>query len=290
MRVIPCRLAAVSVLLLALAVMIVATPCHAHEADSPDSISFAVFPYKSPKTIVEIYGPLAVYLEKKMGRKIRISSAPDAKSFLDKAGRGEYDLLLLALPVYYKLRPAGYKVIARGIPSFSGGVIVRKYSEISTVEQLKGKKVAVVGKYSYGGYLFLLPRLEEKGLDPREDVKFTFTGKADTIIYGVINKTFDAGLLRLDTLDHSVFNGIREQLRVIDRSPEIPQFPFVVKNSMNAATIVAIQEALAALSPDRPEGRQILKGMQVDTIIAATDADYDLFYEQIKDSDYLRQP
>jgi len=284
------RLAAVSGLLLALSVMIVPTPCHAHEVGSPDSIKFGVFPYKSPKTIIEIYGPLAAYLEKKLGRKIRISSATDAKSFLDKAGSGEYDLLLSAPPVYYKLRPAGYRVIARGTPSFYGGAIVRKDSEISTIEQLKGKKVAAVGKYAYAGYLFLLPQLEEKGLDPREEVDFTFLGKVDTIIYGVINKTFDAGLLRLDALDRSVFNGIREDLRVIGRSPEIPQFPFAVKNSMDAATIAAIQEALAALSPDRPEERQILNGMQVNNIIAATDADYDLFYEQIKDSDYLRQP
>lgn len=290
MRVIPYRPAAVCVLLMALSVMIVATLCHAHEVGSPHSIRFGVFPYKSPKSIVEIYGPLAAYLEKKLDRKVRIFSAPDAKSFTDKAVRGEYDLLLLALPVYYKLRPAGYRVIARGMPSFYGGVIVRKDSGISTVGQLKGKKVAAVGKYSYGGYLFLLPRLEEKGLDPRADVEFMFSGKVDTIIYGVINKTFDAGLLRLDTLDHSDYNGIREQLRVVDRSPEIPQFPFAVKNSMDAGTIVAIQEALAALSPDRPEERKILNGIQVDTFTSATDADYDLFYEQIKDSDYLRQP
>lgn len=283
------RLAAVSGLLLALSVMIIPRPCHAHEGGSPDSIRFGVFPYKSPKTIVEIYGPLAAYLEKKLGREVRISSSTDAKSFLDKAGRGEYDLLLSALPVYYKLRPAGYRVIARGTPTFYGGAIVRKDSEISTIEQLKGKKVAAVGKHSYAGYLFLLPQLAEKGLDPRQEVEFIFLGKVDTIIYGVINKTFDAGLLRLDALDLSPFSGIREQLRVIGRSPEIPQFPFAVKNSMDAATIAAIQEALAALSPDRPEGRQILNGMQVDGIITATDADYDLFYEQIKDSDYLRQ-
>jgi len=180
-------------------------------------------------------------------------------------------------------------VIAGGTPTFYGGVIVRKDSEISTLEQLKGKKVAAVGKYSYAGYIFLLPQLEEKGLDPHQEVAFTFLNKVDTIVYGVINKTFDAGLLRLDALDIPAFSGIREQLRVIGRSPEIPQFPFVVKNSMDAATLTAIQEALVALSPDKPEERQILKGMQVDTIIAATDTDYDLFYEQIKDSDYLRQ-
>jgi len=290
MRVIPCRLAAVCVLLLALSVIIAAAPCQAHEVGSPDYIRFGVFPYQSPKTIVDIYGPLAAYLEKKLGREVRISSAPDAKSFADKAGRGEYDLLLLALPVYYKLRPAGYRVIARGTPTFYGVAFVRKDSEILAIEQLKGKKVAAVGKYSYGGYIFLLSQLEEKGLDPHQDVTFTFLGKVDSIVYGVINKTFDAGLLRLDALDLSAFSGIREQLRVIGRSPEIPQFPYVVKNSMDAATIVAIQEALAALSPDRPKEQKILNGMQVHTIMPATDADYDLLYEQIKDSDYLRQP
>ena len=88
----------------------------------------------------------------------------------------------------------------------------------------------------------------------------------------------------------AAFTEIREQLRVIARSSEIPQYPFVVKKSIDESTITAIQETLSALSPDIPEEREILKNMQVEKIIKATDTDYDDFYELIKDTDYFGKP
>lgn len=287
---ISCRLTNVFGLVFTLSVLILPLLCQAHEPTSPNIIKFGVFPYKSPKTIVEMYGPLTAHLEEKIGKKIAISSAPDAKSFFEKARNGEYDLLLSSSTVWYKLRSSGYKVIARGVPSFYGGAIVRKDSEITTIEQLKGKKVAAIGEYSYAGYMFLLPQLEAKGINPRKDVDVQFLGKVDTVIYGVINKKYDAGLLRLDALDLPAFAGIRDQVTVITRSPETPQFPFVVKVSMDKATITAIQETLSALSPGSREDLEILKSMQVEKVVAATDADYEGFYEQIKDTDYFRQP
>jgi phosphonate transport system substrate-binding protein len=285
-----CRIAGICSLLFIFYGGIVSSICQAHPPQTPNVIRFGIFPYKSPKTIVEMYGPLVSRLEAKIGKKIILSSATDAKSFFEKAGNEEYDLLLSSPTIWYKLRSGGYKVIAKGVPSFYGGAIVRKDSEITTIEQLKGKRVAAIGDYSYAGYIFLLPQLEEKGINPRKDVDFQFLGKVDTVVYGVINKKYDAGLLRLDSLDLSVFAEIRDQVRVITRSPEIPQFPFVVKSSMDKTTITSIQETLLSLSPDRPEEFGILKSMQVEKIIAATDSDYDKFYEHIKDTDYFRQP
>ncbi|MFH2124533.1 MAG: phosphate/phosphite/phosphonate ABC transporter substrate-binding protein [Pseudomonadota bacterium] len=276
--------------LMLLLVLIAPLSSPAHETITPNSIKFGVFPYKSPKTIIEMYGPLVAHLEKKLGKQIKISSAADANSFLEKARNDEYDLLLAAPPVYYKLRSNGYKVIAGGIPTFHGVAIVRKDSDITAIEQLKGKKVAAIGGYSYAGYYFLLPQLEEKGIDPRKDVDIQFLEKVDTVIYGVVNKKYDAGLFRFDALELAAFSEIREQVRVIARSAEIPQFPFVVKNSMDEATITTIQKTLSALSPDRPEELEILKGMQVKRILVATDADYDPFFEQIKDTDYFGKP
>lgn len=284
------RPAALLGILLALSVILAPWPGQADDAFSPDVIRFGVFPYKSPKTIIEMYGPQAAHLEKKLGKDIKISSAPDVNIFLEKARNGDYDLLLSSPPSYYKLRSAGYKVIARGEPGFYGGAIVRKDGAIKTIEQLKGKKVAAIGEYSYGAYSFILPQLEAKGINPRQDVEFQFLGKVDSVIYGVINKKYDAGLIKIDILDLPAFAGIRDQIMVITRSPEIPQFPFMVKNSMDKATIAAIQEVLAALSPASPNELEILKDMQVEKVVAATDADYDSFYELIKDTDYLRQP
>jgi phosphonate transport system substrate-binding protein len=285
------RFTGILALLLALSLLIAPRISTAHESPVKSNvIKFLVFPYQSPRAIIEIYGPVGARLEKKTGKKVEIFSAPDAKSFLEKARSGEYDLLHASPTTYYKLRSGGYKVIAQGVPQFYGGVIVRQESEIKTIEDLKGKKVAAIGDYSYAGYQFILPQLVAKGINPQNDVGFNFLEKADSVIYGVINKKYDAGILRLDALDRPAFAAVKELLRVVVRSPEIPQFPFVVQSSMDTVTSAGIQEALTAISPERPEDHDLLQKMQIEKIVMVTDADYDAFYEQIKDADFFKQP
>ncbi len=262
------------------------TPCPAH--DAPNIIKFAVYPYKSPKSVIEVFGPLAARLEKKLGKKVQLVSAPDAQAFLAKGMAGEYDLALPSTTVFYKMLPAGYTVIAHGVPPFWGGIIVRQDSEITTIEQCKGKKIAAIGEHSYAGYMFFKALLDEKKIDSVKDMDIQFLGKVDTIIYGVLNKKYDVGVLRLDHLEAPDFVAFKSQFRVIARSPEIPQFPFVVKNGMDPSTVAAIREVLTSLSPDRREDLEILKSLQISKIVDATKGDYDQFYEVIKDSEYFR--
>jgi phosphonate transport system substrate-binding protein len=273
-------------LLLVLWGVVIPPLCPAHE--SPNIVKFAVFPYKSPKSVIEVFGPLAARLEEKLGKKVQLVSAPDADTFLAKGLAGEYDLALPSTTVYYKMRAVGYTVIARGVPSFWGGAIVRQDSEIKNIEQCRGKKVAAIGEHSYGGYMFFKDLLEEKKIDTVKDLDIQFLGKVDTIIYGVLNKKYDVGVLRIDNLETPDFVALKGQFRVLARSPEIPQFPFVVKSSMDQRTIAIIREVLTGLSPDKPEDLEILKNLQIKKIVGATKGDYDQFYKVVKDSEYYK--
>lgn len=275
------------ILLLALWTALIPHPCLAHQKH--DVIRMGVFPYKSPKSIIEVFGPLAARIEEKLGKKVQLVSAPDAASFLAKGLAGEYDLAIPSTTVYYKLLPAGYNVIAKGIPSFWGGAIVRKDSEIRTVRQCRGKKVAAIGEHSYAGYMFFKGLLEEHKINAAKDLEIQFLGKVDTVIYGVLNKKYDIGLIRLGTLDTRDFAPIKDQFRVIARSAEIPQFPFVVKNSMDQRTVAAILEVLTALSPGKPEDLAIINSLQIDRIVGANKGDYVQFYKIIKNSEYLKR-
>lgn len=274
-------------LLLTLWTVMIPPPCLAHEKH--DTIRMAVFPYKSPKSIIEVFGPLAGRLEEKLGKKVQLVSAPDAASFLAKGLAGEYDLALPSMTVYYRMLPAGYTVIAKGVPSFRGGAIVRKDSEIRTIKQCRGKKVAAIGEHSYAGYMFFKDLLEDQKIDIAKHLDIQFLGKVDTVIYGVLNKKYDVGLIRLNTLDIKDLAPIKGQFRVIARSVEIPQFPFVVKNSMDQRTVAAILEVLTSLSPGKTEDLAILKSLQIDRIVGATKGDYDQFYKVVKNSEYLKR-
>jgi len=259
-----------------------ALPLSCLAQETSDAIRFAVFPYKSPKSVIEVFSPLAARIEKRLGKKVLLVSAPDSEAFLKKSLAGEYDLALPSITVYYKMLPAGYTAIAKGVPAFWGGVIVRQDSAIKTIEQCRGKKIAAIGEHSYAGYMFFKAQLDEKKIDSKKDLDIQFVGKLDTIIYGVLNKKYDGGVIRLDTLDMLAFAPVKDQFRIVSRSAEVPQFPFVVKSGMDQRTAAAIREVLTSLSPDKPEDLAILKSLQVKQIVAATKGDYDPFYEVIK--------
>ncbi|MBU4412257.1 MAG: phosphate/phosphite/phosphonate ABC transporter substrate-binding protein [Proteobacteria bacterium] len=267
---------------LCVAVWGMALPLSCLAQETSEAFRFAVFPYKSPKSVIEVFSPLAARIEKRLGKKVLLVSATDSETFLKKSLAGEYDLALTPPTVYYKMLPAGYAAIAKGVPSFRGGVIVRQDSEITTIEQCRGKKIAAIGEHSYAGYMFFKAQLDEKGIDSKKDLDIQFVGKLDTIIYGVLNKKYDGGVIRLDTLDMLDFAPVKDQFRIVSRSAEVPQFPFVVKKGMDQQTATAIREVLTSLSPDKPEDLAILKSLQIKKIVAATKDDYDPFYDVIK--------
>jgi len=256
---------------------------------SPETIRFGIFPYKSPKALIEMYAPLAARIEQKLGKKIQLVSAPDANSFFEQVKSGGYDIVVPSITMYHKLRPSGYKVIAQGTPGFYGGVIVRQDSPVQSVADLKGKTIVALGEY---GIVFVVvqPQLAAEGLNLATDAHMQFSGKIDTNVYGVVSRKYDAGILPLNVLDLPAFQSVRDQLRVVFRTPQIPQLPFVVRDGMDEKSLAVIRQELLSLSPAVPEDRTILDSMQVEKIVTATDADYQGIYDIIKDSDYFKKP
>lgn len=253
----------------------------AHEVDQA-VLRFGIFPYESPRAVVQIFGPLAKRIEARTGRRVKLVSAQDEKQFIERGQQGEYDLALPCVTCAFLMAPSGYHVIARGEPDFFGCAITRADSRIKAVAEVKGARIGAIHTRAYAGYLFFTEEMRAAGLDPSRDAEFSFLGKqTDSIILGVVNKHFDVGIVRLDTLENKAFDQMRGQVRIIAQSPAIPQFPFVVRDSLDADLVKLITEVLVGLDPARPEDAGILKSMRVRSIIAASDADYEEFRRHI---------
>lgn len=252
--------------------------------DQTNVIRFGVYPYESARSLYALYATAAKRIEEKTGKKVELVSAPDQIAFIEKGKQGAYDLALVSPNCFFTIQPVGYRVIARGEPSFHGGTIVRSDSPITAPEQLRGKKIAALGKFSYGGYLYFRQELAEMGISPDKDVEFSFLDKVDSVILSVLNRKYDAGVIRLDTLENPAFSAVRDQVRIISRSQEIPQFPFVVKTSMDQNTVDQIRGVLTAITPGNAEDKGILKSLQIERILAAQDADYEAFRQVLEKS------
>lgn len=249
----------------------------AHAHDPTKLIRFGVFPYKSPRATFEAFAPIAKRIEAKTGKKVELVSAPDFETYIERGQEGDYDLALPCVTCFFKIKEAGYQIIARGEPSFYGGVIVRKDSDITSLAQLKGRKIAAIGPHSYAGYIFLKVKLDEIGITEPDNVSIHFLHKVDSIIFSVLNKEYDAGVIRADQLDGEQFTAVRDNLRIVDLSPEIPQFPFVVKNDMTEESVRQIKEVLLGITPDDPAGKKLLESLRFDRIVPSQESDYEPF-------------
>jgi len=250
-----------------------------------DSLKFGIFPYTSPKTIFKLFLPISRKLEQELQCKIELVTAPDFATFIERGQRGDYDLTMPCVACYFKIRPAGYSVIAMGHPSFYGAVIVRRDSNIESINRLVGTKVASTVQYSYAGHLFLVEQLDALGIDAYQNIDFHFIGKLDSIIFGVANKEYDAGVIRLDAFLAPRFDTVRDKINIIARSGEIPQFPIAVKNTLPAETINIIRQTLVSMNREDANISGILEPLQLDSFIPADDRDYEGIMNLLKKID-----
>jgi phosphonate transport system substrate-binding protein len=244
---------------------------------------FAVFPYKSAREMMVLFTPVAKQLEKGIGRQVDLVSASNAKQFNERAVSGEYDLIWPCNTCYlYIHEKAGYEAIAWGTPPFNGAVIVRSDSGINKLSQLKGKKVAAIGKGSYAAFQFFDNKMRDMGLNAPDDYLITFLGKLDAIILSVIARQYDAGVIREDALSGPRFGKMRDKLTIIDRSIAVPQFPFAVKPGIDPALKERITKVLTGISADTQQGKAILKAFKIKRIEVCTDSDFEAFRAKVK--------
>lgn len=89
-----------------------------------------------------------------------------------------------------------------------GGVLFKRASntEIQRVEDLKNKKFAAVDPESFGGWIMALRELKEQGVREK-DLKTTFYGTHESVVFAVLDGKADAGTVRSDTLERMAAEG-----------------------------------------------------------------------------------
>lgn len=238
-----------------------------------DSLVFGIMPDQSPVSVIKNFAPLVDKLERSLGIQVELVTAPDLYSFLDRVYDGAYDLIYISNGGYLKASAHGtYHAIAKGTPATRGGVIVRRDSGILSIDQLKGRKIASAIPESFACHRFLKIKLQDAGIG--ETVSFAFLKTMDSIVYSVLNKKYDAGTVKVDILEKPNFANVLDQLRVIDTSLEIPRMPFAIRNGTDSKTEQAIIAALTSISKNDSVGKGILQQLNVESIVAASDADY----------------
>jgi ABC-type phosphate/phosphonate transport system substrate-binding protein len=84
------------------------------------------------------------------------------------------------------------------------------------------------------------------------------------------------GAIRLDALQKNDFSDFKDKIRTIYVSPDIPQFPFAVRDDMDPAMREKISKALTSITMGQPETADILRSLNIQGFEQISSAELEL--------------
>lgn len=227
-----------------------------------------------PVVMIQRLTPLAQYLSAKTGLKVSFRASPNLDSAASELGNNITQIAYLTPVAYlgahkkYDARPL-VAPLTHGKSTFKLVVVTREDSPIKTMRDLRGKS------FAFGDEKAILQRavVTDGGINLEEFSRFAFLNHYDNIAKAVLNKDFDAGILKDTIADEFKSKG----LRVIYSSPPLPPYLFAVSNKLPEATADKLRKALLELRTDTPEHKSILNNLDqgYDGFVETNDRNYD---------------
>lgn len=233
---------------------------------------------------IERYTPLADYLSERVGSKIELKILPRYGNIIDNFVSENLDGAFLGsftgALAYSRL---GLEFIARpeytnGVSTYYGLIFVRKDSGIKTAQDMKGKRFAFVDKATTAGYLLPLAYFKKNGIDDYKTyLKETyFAGTHEDAVHDVISRKADVGAAK-NTIYYRMADTnkkIREELSVLETSPEVPENGLAVRKDLDTAVKGKLKDVLLNMHND-PAAEKILKDLDTRKFIETTVDDYE---------------
>lgn len=245
-------------------------------APAANPLRLSMLPLYSAEEISKQITPLAALLTKATGIQVEPVVMNNFKEYEQRLGR-DIDIGY-ENPNLYVRAANTHEVVAMiskapDGPKFRGIIITRADSPLVSTEDLKGKRVAIVGFTSTGGYLSQRLTLLQEGIDTSRDmvIEEALDNKQENVILSVYNGDVDAGFIRESALRQVDAYVPPRQIKVIKKTAFLPEWAISVNRKLPAETKAAIRKALTGLKA----GDSVLKTMKIDAFVPAEDRDYD---------------
>lgn len=252
-------------------VLSLSVPLKSH---AEDPIVFGFLPILSPQKLLARFAPLADYLGEQLGRPVRLETAANYSEFVRRTDEKRYDILFTAPHFYYLAqRRAGYNVLVRvNAPSLAAIIVARKDSEIKTLQDLHGKKLATVDPLALGTVL-VRAHLSAHNIDPDKDLTLVATPTHNASLLSAYKQVTDAASLMIPPFRRASAD-IRDNMIVIAETSGTAHMPISVSSSVSAEDATIIERALLNLK-QHDEGRALLKHLSWPGFVKAGAAEYD---------------
>ncbi len=240
----------------------------AYCADGP--INFGIEPFEDPAKLEPAYGVLAEAMERELGCEVEVQVVEDYSAEVLAMRNGKLDLGQFG-PVGYVFasEQAGAEPLASfgtadgELSTYTAGIWVPQDSEIASVDDLRGRDVALGGVGSTSGDVLPRYALKTAGI-PEAEVNINYAGGHPEALLALVNGTVDAAQINTQTLATAQAEGTfnPDDFRQIWTSEPIPNDPITVRPDADPELKKAVKQALLNLPKEDIE--QVGKFLDVD--------------------------
>jgi phosphonate transport system substrate-binding protein len=243
------------------------------QTDSPELpiLSVGVVPQQAASKLAEQWIPLLDHIGAKANVRLVFKTASDIPTFEQRCAAGDYDIAYMN-PYHYTVYhdQPGYEAIAKRSGSKIKGIIVKKRgSDLQTLMDLDGKKLAFPAPRAFAATLLTTSGLRAAGVE----FESKYVSSHDSVYMNVARGIFDAGGGIVRTFK-SVSPDVRDQLEILWETPGYTPHAFAIHPRVDAKMRAAVTQALIGIDSDE-EGRKLLEKLKIKKLEAASNQDWD---------------
>lgn len=276
--------------------MYLLTPLYANNDaylnDESHTVRIGVLAFFSKHDTLNRWGVLADYLHRVVPQ-YRFVIEPLAYDELNRAvdekkvdlvltNSSHYIFLKERAPLSSPLATLAINENGKKATAFGGVVVVKKENNsIYTLQDLRKKRIAIIGKNSFGGYQMQAYELLEQGIDIAKEASFLIVDfPQDNIIRALKNGDIDVGFVRTGVLERMERNGeiTLSDFRIIHPQPDLffptvlstrlyPEWPLFSLSHVNDSLLRSIVAAIFSLQ----DNALAIKGLDIHSFTIPTD-------------------
>ena len=240
-------------------------------------------------TLRKSYQKLAGFLSKKLGRPVEMVTLNTYEAvLLDFEEKQIEGAFLGSLVAMLAMDRHDARVMVKpqrpdGVSTYEGILFVRAESPVTEVRQLAERKVAAV-RTTTAGCLFAMQQFKKAGLLAEDGHAPTIlaVGTHDDAIKAVMSGEADAGSAKSPRLEAYLAAHPQTKLRILARSPAVPNNTLVVRADVPDDFGQRIAEALLEMDQD-PQGREALAEIGAARFVPATTEEFGPIYDMVEE-------
>lgn len=269
-----------SLLAFAVLCLILSSPMKGY---SQEEILIGLVPEENIFKQMDRYRPLAEYMSKKLGIKVKLTILSNYGDIIDRftsrkmdgAFFGDFTAVLAVEKL--SVEPIARAVNLDGTSAVQSYIFTRHDGGIKTVRDMKDKRMAFVDRASVSGYLFAISFLRGSGIKDIDSYfkEYYFTGSHDSAIYAVLDNRADIGTAESRAYYRMIDKdpAIKNELTIVASSRPYPGTILCLRKNMSEKIKERIKEILFGMEKDSG-GKEVLKKYEALRFIAAGKDDF----------------